>query len=73
VLSFVLLRFGLLAMMTALYLAPVLSHQPLTFDTGVWFAGSSWFVPGFVSAVAVYGLRHALAGRPVLSGALLNE
>ena len=73
VVSFVLLRFGLLAMMTAGYLAPVLSHQPLTLDTGVWFAGSSWLVLGFVVALAVYGLRHALAGRPVLSGALLNE
>jgi hypothetical protein len=69
----VLLRFGLLAMETAVYVARVLSNQPLTFVTSVWFAGSSWLVLGFIVALALYGLRYALAGRPVLSGALLNE
>jgi hypothetical protein len=37
----------------------------MTFDPGIWYSGSSWIVLAVLSALAFYGFRAALAGRPV--------
>ena len=44
-----------------------------TFDTGAWFASASWLALAFVLGLAVYGLRTALAGRPMFSSTFLHE
>ena len=69
---FVFLRFGLLAWVFANYFAHMLQF-PLTTDSSAWYAGTSLLVLVVLAAIAVYGFRIALAGRPVLSGMRLED
>ena len=69
---FVFLRFGLLALVFANYFGHCLQF-PLTTDSSAWYAGTSLFVLLFLAAVAVYGFRIALAGRPMFSGMRLED
>jgi serine/threonine-protein kinase len=69
---FVFLRFGLLAWVVANYFGHMLDF-PLTTDSSAWYAGTSLFVLLVLAALAVYGFRIALAGRPVFSGAVLDD
>jgi serine/threonine-protein kinase len=69
---FVFVRFGLLALMFAIYFAHFLEF-PLTTDSSAWYAGTSFFLILVLSAIAVYGFRIALAGKPAFSGARLDD
>jgi len=69
----VLLRFGLLPLVVSTFISPLLDHTPLTLDTASWYAPNSWLVLALVAGLAVYAFRGALAGRPMLSGAVFNE
>jgi len=64
-------RFGLLALML-MNLAGILHTMMLTTDTSLWYAGRTWFAVMVCIALAVYGFRVSLAGRPVVSGELLG-
>ena len=52
---------------------PLLDHSPLTLDPASWYAPNSWLVLAFITGLAVYAFRVALAGRPMLSRAFFNE
>jgi serine/threonine-protein kinase len=69
---FVFLRFGLLAWVFANYFGHFLAF-PLTTNFSAWYAGSSLLVLLVLAAIAVYGFRIALAGRPMFSGAGLDD
>jgi hypothetical protein len=69
---FVFLHFGLLAWVFANYFGHCLQF-PLTTDSSAWYAGTSLFVLLILAALAVYGFRIALAGRPMFSGAGLDD
>jgi len=69
---FVFLRFGLLAWVFANYFGHCLSF-PLTTHSSAWYAGTSLFLLLVLAGVAVYGFRIALAGRPMFSGAVLDD
>ncbi len=69
---FVFLRFGLLAWVFANLFGHCLQF-PLTTDSSAWYAGTSLFVLLLLAAIAVYGFRIALAGRPMFSGARLED
>jgi serine/threonine-protein kinase len=69
---FVFLRFGLLAWLFVNYFSHML-ELPLTTDSSAWYAGTSLFVLLVLAAIAVYGFRIALAGRPAFSGARLDD
>jgi len=69
---FVFLRFGLLAWVFANYFGHCLSF-PLTTHSSAWYAGTSLFLLLVLAAIAVYGFRIALAGRPMFSGAVLDD
>jgi hypothetical protein len=68
----VFLRFGLLAWVFANYFGHCLQF-PLTTDFSAWYAGTSLFVLLVLAALAVYGFRIALAGRPMFSGMRLED
>ena len=68
----VFLRFGLLAWVFANYFGHCLEF-PLTTDFSAWYAGTSLFVLLVLAAVAVYGFRIALAGRPLFPGMRLED
>ena len=69
---FVFLRFGLLSWVFSNYFGHCLEF-PLTTDASAWYAGTSLFVLLVLAALAVYGFRIALAGRPLFSGARLDD
>ena len=69
---FVFLRFGLLAWVFANYFGHFLEF-PLTTDSSAWYAGTSLFLLLVLAALAIYGFRVALAGRPLFSGMRLED
>jgi serine/threonine-protein kinase len=69
---FVFLRFGLLAWVFANIFGHGLQF-PLTTDSSAWYAGTSLFLLLILAALAVYGFRIALAGRPAFSGTRLDD
>ncbi len=68
----VFLRFGLLALVFANYFGHCLQF-PLTTDSSAWYAGTSLLVLLVLAALAIYGFRIALAGRPMFGGLRLEE
>jgi serine/threonine-protein kinase len=68
-----LFRFGLLTLVVTFMGKSLLTAFPLTFDTTAWYAGNTLIALAFIAALAVYGFRTSLAGRPALGGALAAE
>ena len=60
------LRFGLLTMLIASFVSLLLTLTPITIDSSIPYAHSSWFVVGTVIVLTAYGWHTALAGRPML-------
>ncbi len=63
---FILFRYGLVALTVAFFVNELLSGFPLTLDFSQWYAGTSLLALLCVLALAVFGFREALAGRPLL-------
>jgi len=62
-----LMRCGLLAMVLALFITTFSGFFPLSTDLSVWYAGEIVFTAVVVLAIALFGLRTALAGQPLIS------
>ncbi len=62
-----LMRCGLLAMVLALFITTFAGFFPLSTDLSVWYASEIVFTVLVVLAIALFGLRTALAGQPVFS------
>jgi serine/threonine-protein kinase len=65
--AFILLRYGLLAMMVTMAAADVLSNAPWTAE----FSAINLSAMAIVALIAIYGFRTSLAGRPIWRGDLL--
>jgi predicted Ser/Thr protein kinase len=65
--AFILLRFGLLALMATIVAQDVLGNVPWTAEP----SALNLLALAIVAIVAVYGFRTSLAGRPILRGDLL--
>ena len=63
---YILIRYGLVALVTSLLVSEILLVFPLTLDLARFYAGSSLFGLTAVLALAVFGFREALAGRTLL-------
>jgi serine/threonine protein kinase len=72
-LVFVLMRFGLLALIVAFSVAATLGNFPLTMDLSTWYAGSSLFALAGVLAPTAYAFYTALAGRPLFKAGFLDS
>jgi hypothetical protein len=68
----VFLRFGFLALVIGNFFGHFLEFT-LTTDSSAWYAGTSLFLLLVLAALAVYGFRIALAGRPMFSGMQLED
>jgi serine/threonine-protein kinase len=66
VVAFVLLRFGLLAALSANACLQFLESCPPTMDFSSWYFGLAMIPPILVALIAIYGFRIALAGRPLI-------
>jgi serine/threonine-protein kinase len=72
-LIFILKRFGLFPLVAVFVTNWVLDDLIQTTHLSAWYAGSTFLGILFVLALALYGFRVSLAGRPVFSGAALDE
>jgi hypothetical protein len=73
VLLAVLVRGGLLALVTALYVMFALAEVPFTLNLSAWYTVHSLPVVVAVVTLAVYGFHTSLGGKPILGGGLLDD
>jgi predicted Ser/Thr protein kinase len=64
--ALILLRFGLMAAISADFCLQLLESCPATLDFSAWYVGLSLIPPVIVALIAVYGFRISLAGRPLI-------
>jgi serine/threonine-protein kinase len=69
----VLKRFGLLAMVTGLVVQNVLILFPVTTHFSRWYAAPGLTGLAFIAGLAFYGFHNARAGKPIFSGAVLDN
>jgi serine/threonine-protein kinase len=67
-----LIRWGVLPMMVASFIAEWTIRTPLTVNLAAWYSGPTLFVVATVLAVAVWSFSVALAGRPLFEHELLE-
>jgi predicted Ser/Thr protein kinase len=70
---FILIRFGVLALIVGFFVDYTLLAFPLTADLSTWYAGSSLFAIASVLALTAYALYTALAGRPLFKAGFLDS
>ncbi len=70
---FLLIRFGLLAVVAAGVFNDLLGSFPLTTQGSAWYAGISLAGILLMAAMAFYGFAASLGGRPIFGGAVLDE
>ena len=70
---FVMIRFGLLALVTNFMVFNILQGFPLTTQGSAWYAGISLTGILLMAAMAFYGFYTSLGSRPVFGGAVLEE
>ena len=70
---FAAVRFGVLTMLVASFVSLLLTLMPIALDPSAPYAFSSRAIVATVLALAVYGWRTALAGRPMFGGFLKDE
>ena len=73
VITFILIRFGVMALMAAIFVWQVLLFFPLTTDLTTWYASSSLFAIASILALTAYAGYTALAGRPLLQAGFLES
>ncbi len=73
VIVFLLIRFGLLAMIAAQFLGAVIGGYPLTTELSAWYISISFAGLLLIGAIAFYGFYFSLGGRPVFGSASLEE
>jgi hypothetical protein len=70
---FVMIRFGLLALVANFVVFNIVQNFPLTTQWSAWYAGISLAGILLIAAMAIYGFYTSLGGRPVFEGAVLEE
>jgi len=69
----VLMRFGLVAAITAFFVNTVLTAFPITTQTSAWYAGIGLSALVVITAVTLYAFYTSLGGRPVFGGVKLED
>jgi len=69
-LTFVVVRFGLLPLAVALYFSSVAGAVPLRLDLGHWAATASAWTLGMLIALTLFGFYASRAGQPLLGQVL---
>jgi serine/threonine-protein kinase len=70
---FVLLRFGMLALVFTEFFLLFFSAYPVTTDFDAWYAGMAAFGAALCVGLILYGLKTSLAGQPLLRHSLLGD
>jgi serine/threonine-protein kinase len=70
---FVLLRFGAVAVVVALFVNYVFMNYPMTFRSSAWYAGIGFTALFVLAALAIYGFRVSLGDRRLLDTAVVED
>jgi hypothetical protein len=70
---FLLIRFGLLAVVASEVFNNILGSFPLTTQMSSWYSGLSVTGILLLAAIAFYGFYVSLAGQPLFGGKFLEE
>jgi hypothetical protein len=70
---FVLLRFGMLALVFMEFFILFFNFYPVTSDFSAWYAGTALFAVLLGLALILYGFKSSLAGQPLFRGSLLAD
>ena len=62
---FVMMRFGLAALVVMVAVAGVLFNFPITADLSAWYSGSGLFALALVAGLSAYAFHTALGGRAI--------
>jgi serine/threonine-protein kinase len=73
ILLFVLRRGGLLSFAVALFFMFSVIEVPITLDVGAWYAPRALPVVAVLVALALYGFRTSLGGKPVFGSSLMDD
>jgi serine/threonine-protein kinase len=69
----ILMRFGVLPLLLAIFVSTILGNNPLTTDFSVWYASSMFTALAIVLAITLWSFRTALGGRKLIAGDLLEN
>jgi serine/threonine-protein kinase len=69
----ILMRFGVLPLLLAIFVSTMLGNNPLTTDFSVWYASSMFTALAIVLAITLWSFRTALGGRKLIAGDLLEN
>ena len=61
--AFACVRFGLLTLVAAVFVADIMLNAPISLDFSRWYAATTLFVPIAIAALAAYSFHAALGGR----------
>ncbi len=70
--AFALVRYGLITLAVAVFVADTMLNVPVTFDFSRWYAANAMSVPTVMLAIAVWGFWTALAGQKLIKGDMLE-
>jgi hypothetical protein len=70
---FVAARYGLVALVVYQLTWDLLLSMPLTLDFSLWYAGRAMLAAAVFLALAVYGFRVCLGGKPAMGAVKLEE
>ena len=68
----VVVRFGLIALASGIFMADLIGNAPQTTDFSAWYSTATVFPLLVVAAMAIWGFYMALAGRPLLKNELFE-
>jgi hypothetical protein len=71
--TFTLVRIGLVAAIVDAFVWTLFATSPMTLQTSAWYSSAGYVSLGIIGAIAIYGFRTALGGRPVLDGAAIGD
>jgi hypothetical protein len=66
-------RIGLVAAIVDSFVWTLFSTSPMTLQRSAWYASAGYASLAIVGAMAVYGFRTTLGGRPVLHGVAVSD
>jgi hypothetical protein len=69
----ILLRYGVLPMILAMFISELIDSSPLTTDFSVWYANSMFTALAIVLVITLWSFRTSLGGRKIWSGNFLEN
>jgi hypothetical protein len=70
--AFALVRFGLVTLVVAVFVADTMLNVPVTLDFSRWYASSAMCIPIIVLVVGAWGFYTALGGQKLFKGEVLE-